>query len=66
MTYWYIHLMHSELNWIFTSVVHIICSAYHITAYCIRVPANESQNLQFSFIFLLAIFHCVYVMLTYH
>ncbi len=65
MTYWYVHLLMSNLNWIFTTMIHIGCSVYHISSYAMRYPESESQNLQISFLFLMGIFHVVYIMLTY-
>lgn len=66
MLYWQVHLMLSNINWVVTSVSHIVSSFYHITAYIIRQQdPNEPELRQVSFVALLSLCHILYVALSY-
>ncbi len=66
MLYWQVHLMLSNINWVVTSISHILSSFYHITSYIVRQQdPNEPELRQVSFVALLSICHVLYVALSY-
>ena len=65
MLYWQLHLMLSNINWMTTSVSHLVSSGYHIASYINRDQPDEPKARQMSFVALLFMCHLIYICLSY-
>ncbi|CDW89193.1 multi-sensor hybrid histidine kinase [Stylonychia lemnae] len=65
MTFWYLHLMMSNINWIATSVTYLVCAVFHFIVYVIKIPPNEQISEQLSFLFIILLSHVIYVLLSF-
>ena len=64
MSFWYVHLMMSNLNWVVTSLSYIICSAFHLIIY-LMTPDSDPTSDKTSFMFIIVLSHLIYIFLSY-
>jgi hypothetical protein len=63
---WYIHVITSNVNWMFSVITHLICVIYFMVIYLIRAPVTDIYGLKVEFCVVLGLYSLVYIWLTYH
>lgn len=65
MNLWYINLVISDLNWVISAGIHILCLTYNIIIFTVHSVPEESVIVRVSAILIKSFVCAVYVWLSY-
>jgi hypothetical protein len=65
MNLWYINLVMSDLNWMLSSGLHLICLAYNVSIFLVNSSSEESLSIKLTAIFIKTFVCVVYIWLAY-
>jgi hypothetical protein len=67
---WYIHVITSNVNWMYTALSHLACTVFFMTAYIVNGPQSENKPttlpLKIQMVVVMGFVSLVYLWLAYH